>query len=440
MLTYFVAVVLALAFRMACLGGMRPPLKLPLQLVSGLWLGIAAWTTGALLQAWVPLWQMLLLGLALAAIIAALRAHGSVKTRVVTDFIAVAALWPMSVIPVRAANVSVAVVAFAAAGLALDSLTKRLPPRIQWRLFALPVILLVLLGVNVSQVGHFGSRLWVQEPLFPLRLALVVPNSGARVRLEPGIGAWMLRTPRDSPRGTAFLLHGNDPLASSQPAAVAMQGALVRAGYDVLSVDHPGYGATPPPNADADWSAWDPTIGPKQALDYLRSANNARAPATIVVAHSMGVDVALHWLKDGADVHAAYLFGGSIDHPTAPENEWISVFHRQRRMACCLPLKTMRAIRDQFYSGADRFTGALPQGHAEIHFVRFGIEYADVTRDREPLYADITPPKTVCDFAAVTHYFNALSLRRFVLIDTLAVARTAEVFSGTGQADSGCRG
>jgi hypothetical protein len=42
-------------------------------------------------------------------------------------------------------------------------------------------------------------------------------------------------------------------------------------------------------------------------------------------------------------------------------------------------------------------------------------------------------------FAAVTHYFNALSLRRFVLIDTLAVRRTAEIFSGTEQSDSGCR-
>lgn len=237
----------------------------------------------------------------------------------------------------------------------------------------------------------------------------------------------MLRTPADKPRGTAILLHGNDTLASWQPAALALQGSLIRAGYDVLSVDHAGYGASRAPDRNAGWTAWDPTIGPQEALQYLRSGK-ARAPTTIVIGHSMGVDVALQWLSDGLDVQAEYLFGGSIDRP-GPESKWISIFHAQRHMRCCIPLQTMRRVRDSFYSGADHFALALPPRHPTVHFVRFGIEYADVMRDREPLYADIPAPKTAHDFAGVTHYFNTLSLRgRFVLIDTLAVKRTAAIF------------
>jgi pimeloyl-ACP methyl ester carboxylesterase len=427
-LTICAAVVLILALRMACLGGLRPPLRLPLRLLSGLWLGFALWTVGAVLQAWVPLWEVLLLGVAVAATLAALPERIGAQSRATADFVTVAALGPMSVIPVGIPSVIGAAVAFAAAGFALDRWARRMPAKIQWKLLALPAVLLLLLGVSAKQVGDFDSRLLAQDPLFVLRLALVVPDPGASLSLQHGIGAWILRTPADRPQGTAILLHGNDPRASWQPAALALQGSLLRAGYDVLSVDHAGYGATPAPDVNADWSAWDPTIGPKQAFRYLRSAH-ARAPTTIVVGHSMGVDVALQWLSDGADVQAEYLFGGSIDRPTGSENDWIGVFHQQRHMRCCIPLQTMRTVRDRFYSGADHFARVLPGGHAMVHFVRFGIEYADVTQDREPLYADIPAPKMVHDFAGVTHYFNTLSLRGgFVLLDTLTVQRTAAIF------------
>jgi pimeloyl-ACP methyl ester carboxylesterase len=440
MLTYCAAALLALAFRFACLGSMRPTLKLGLHLISGVWLGVASWTVGALVQAWVPLWQTLLIGLTLSAIIAALRVDLAVRARAVVDFVAVSALGPLSVIPVRFTSVIGAAIVFAAAGLALDRLSRPMPPVIPWRLFALPGILLVLLAINVRYMSDFGSRLFVQEPLVLMRSALALPDPGERIHFDSGTAAWILRVPSDHPRGTAILLHGSHPLASRQPAAVSMQGALLRAGYDVLSVDHPGYGATSIPNADADWRAWDPSIGPERALRYLRSTKSARGPEMIVVGHSVGVDVALLLLRDEVDVQAAYLFGGSLDRPLEPENDWIRMFHRQRSMPCCLPLEKMRMIREQFYSGADRYAIALPQLHAVVHFVRFGIEYPDVARDRELLYAAITAPKRVCDFKGVTHYFNAASLRRLALIDTLAVKRTAEIVLSSEKADNACGG
>jgi pimeloyl-ACP methyl ester carboxylesterase len=339
---------------------------------------------------------------------------------------------------VRTEYMIAAAVAFALAGLVLDSLTRRFHPPLQRMLLALPAILVVFVGVQVRQPGNFGSRLLAQDPLFPWRLVLVVPSPGKRVPLELGTAAWLLETPSDNPRGTAIVMHGNHRLGSRQPSAVALQGALMRAGYDVLSVDHPGFGASLTPDAGAEWNAWDPKIGPAQALSYLQRANNSTPPATIVVGHSMGVDVALNFVASGVAVKDAYLFGGALDRPHGPN--WLTGFHKERGLPCCLSEPTLRMIRDEFYGGGDRFAAALPQDHAVVHYVRFGIEHADVTRDREPLYAAIPQPKRVCDFAAVSHYFNTLAVWRFVLLDSLTITRTADIFAPGEQANASCRG
>src|SRR6185312_10205865 len=149
--------------------------------------------------------------------------------------------------------------------------------------------------------------------------------------------------------------------------------------------------------------AWDPTHGVVEALRYLDDRKVPDPLETIVVGHSMGVDVALKLAADGASVGAVYLWGGALDRPYGPN--WVSGFHRERNIPCCLPPASLNRIRDEFYGGGDRFAAALPEPHAPVHFVRFGIEHADVTRDREPLYAAISEPKRLCDFNSVSHYF-----------------------------------
>lgn len=446
LLTDCIGIVLIVVFRAGCFGFTRRPVEMRVRLIWGLWLGLAVWCVGALLQAWVPLWQVLLLGLAVSALVGMLPPKRALGGTAVADLVAVSALGPLSVIPVGTSSLFYAAALFTATGVALDKLTGRMSPPLRRGLLALPAVAVVLVGITVTQVKDFGWRLLAQQPQFLLRLALVAPSPGARADLASDCGAWILRTPIQTPRGTAILLHGNDPLASRQPAALALQGALLRAGYNVISIDHPGYGATPLPNANAGWEAWDPTICPAQALNYLHFQKSTLAPAAIVVGHSMGVDVALSLgVSRGAGIRAEYLFGGSIDRPQDPDNGWIKEFFQQRRTPCCMSLQTIRRVRDEFYSGADRFALALPPGHPAVHFVRFGIEYEDVARVRDLLYTDIPPPKSLCDLPGVTHYFNTLSLRfnplllpGFVLIDTGAVQRTAELFSAGGQAAAGC--
>jgi alpha-beta hydrolase superfamily lysophospholipase len=328
-----------------------------------------------------------------------------------------------------------AALAFACAGLVLDQITNRFFSKLRPLLLTMPAVLLVLLGVQVRQPGNFGSRLLAEEPLFPLRLVLAIPSPGIRLPLEHGTAAWLRETPSDEPQGKAIVLHGNNRRGSKQPSAMVLQGALLRAGYDVVSVDHPGFGASALPAID-DWPAWDPALGPAQALRYLQLNGQARPSQTIVVGHSMGVDVALKFLADGAPVQAVWLWGGSLDRPYGPN--WLGGFHSVRNIPCCVPDETMSQIRAEFYGGGDRFAAALSRDHVPLHYVRFGLEHADVTRDREPLYAAIPEPKQACDFANVSHYFNTLAVRGFSLLDTRTIQLTAAIFEGGEKADEIC--
>jgi len=426
--------VLAALFRCACLAPTTPA-KLYRYLISGLWLGFAGWTLGAVLQAWVPVWQMLIVGVALSLLLAFSPAKFQSAARPIADFFTIVSLGALSVIPVQLALVMSAALAFAIAGFMLDRLATLLTPRLQPWVLAMPAVLLLFLGLQVRQPGDFGSRLLEEDPLFPLRAALVVPTSGERLPLREGTAAWFIETPLEQ-RGTAVVLHGNHRNGSRQPSGIVLQGALLRAGYDVLAVDHPGFGASAAPAPTAGWRAWDPAFGALQALRYLQSQQGADLRETIIVGHSMGVDVALKLAADGAHASDVYLWGGSLDRPYGPN--WLSGFHRERNLPCCLPTAVTDRLRAEFYGGGDHFAAALPPNHAPVHFVRFGLEHADVTHARELLYASIPEPKQLCDFDDVSHYFNTLSLRGFVLINTRTLRETAAIFSGAERADEIC--
>ncbi len=89
-----------------------------------------------------------------------------------------------------------------------------------------------------------------------------MPDAGTRVALDDGATAWLQETESDEPRGTAIVMHGNHRKGSQQPSSIALQGALLRARFDVLAVDHPGFGASATPHPGAPWHAWDPRARP----------------------------------------------------------------------------------------------------------------------------------------------------------------------------------
>jgi len=432
MLVISEAALVILSFRIAYAGGVQPQSGLHYHIVAGLWLGISAWIAGALLHAWVPLWQMLLIGLAAGVGVFVLQPRLKLATRPAADLFVIAALGTLSVVPIAWVRVAVAAAVFMAAGYALDRLTRRLTLRAQRILWVMPIALTALIGLCVTQADDFGSRLLARDPLFPMRLALAAPLPGERVSLPSGAAAWLLTVPGGKSVGTAIFLHGNNPGAARQPAAIALQGALLRAGFDAMTVEMPGYGASPPPSADAALDNWDPTVGPREALAFIDATHRTDSASTIIVGHSAGVDVGLQWLKSGVTAQEAYLFSGTIAGPPLSVEDAAKLFHRERRMPCCLSDQTVKQITDRFYASADRYAAQLPQNHALIQFVKMEIEYSDVAADRQALYAAISAPKAECTFAGVTHYMNTLALRRFTLVDTRAVERLARLFSARG--------
>jgi pimeloyl-ACP methyl ester carboxylesterase len=433
------AALLIILFRIACAGTLQPQSGLHRHIAAGLWLGMAAWIAGALLEAWVPLWQMLLIGLAAGVGVCAVQPWTKWATRPAADLFVIAALGTLSVVPIAWVRMTAAAAAFMAAGYALDRLTRRLTLRAQRILWLMPVALTVLMGLSIRQEEDFGSRLVVQDPLFPLRLALAAPLPGTRVPLPSGAAAWLLTVPDGKPVGTAVILHGNNPAAARQPAAIALQGALLRAGFDAITVEMPGYGASPNPSPAAAVDGWDPTVGPREALAQIQATRRTNSTSIIIVGHSAGVDIALQWLKRGVTAQEAYLFSGTVAGPPLSAEDTAKVFHRERRIPCCIPDQTVKQITDRFYARADRYAAELPEAHPLIQFVKTEIEYPEVLAGRQQLYAAISAPKASCTLAGMTHYMNTLSLRRFTLVDTDAVRRLARLFSASGaSADPDC--
>jgi pimeloyl-ACP methyl ester carboxylesterase len=325
----------------------------------------------------------------------------------------------------------------AAAGALFDVLTSRLSARLRVAGVWAPVILVAAMAASLRQADDFETRLGRQDPLFPLRQAFAAPIPGRRVDLNGGTVAWMLKNPHRATRGLAIIVHGNHPAGSWQPAALALQGALLRAGFDVLSVDHPGYGASAHPPASADWTAWDPRIGLREALAYARSLPSQKSAPITLVGHSMGVDTTLMWLDEGLPVKDVYLFSGAITRPPDSVQAESELWHAQRNMSCCIDPVVMSQIRSHFYADASVYAQALPADHPPLHFTRSGIEYADVAEDREILYPVLTAPKEVCDLPGVTHYMNTLSIRRSTVLDTAAIVEVAGLFDGTGIGPNG---
>lgn len=390
---------------------------------------MAAWTLGALIRVWVPLWQDCLLGIFIVAVPTLLQQRVGRPLQPIADAAIVGSTAILSVLPVDPVRVAIAVVAFTGAGFAMDAVTRRLSERERKLLLASPLALVLLLILTVGQEDDFGSRLLRQDHSFPLRMALAAPFPGERVELPSGAVGWLLQDPARA-RGIAILLHGNNPGASAQPAAIAMQGALLRAGYDTMTVDHPGYGASPLPPLTASWQAWDPVIGPREALAYLRTTRPQLTGDTLIIGHSMGADVALQWLKEQPPVENVWLFAGAITRPPASaqdRDDYVRLFHQERNILCCIPATLMNAVNEHFYASAEHYAAQIPESHPPIHFVRFGIEYPDVAVDREPLYSAISPPKTAAELPLTTHYLNTLELRKLALVDTRVVTRAASL-------------
>jgi pimeloyl-ACP methyl ester carboxylesterase len=239
-------------------------------------------------------------------------------------------------------------------------------------------------------------------------VALASYAPGGKITLDSGAAAWWKRPRRTQNAKGALLFHGADSGGARQPAVFVIRKILMSAGYAVLSVDHPGYGASPLPFPRAEAEDWNPAPTALAAHAFLEREG---ARPVLAVGHSMGCSDALRLAAAGASLEAVVLFGAGRQDAER-EDYWHRRFRRDRRMSEDMPLETFRKVR-RFYD-AHAHARALPPYHPPVLFVEFGREHADVAEGRLAVFEAI-PGRKARARLDTGHYFDAVSLGPLVL-------------------------
>lgn len=367
--------------------------------------GKGAWLLAGAFGAWAPVWPALVAG--------AVGGYVPPKKRPALDAAAAAITMLLSTPTSGVVALLIAVPVMVLIGAAADAVAKKMRPRV--KIITLCAGIAVSLGGAVAmyvlspQTERMMTRLY---PRFPT-VAISANYRGERVWLETGAVAWSNK-PEHAKRGAIFL-HGSHRDGAKQAAACVIRRALVKAGYEVLAVDHPGFGESPHPGAGALASAWDP-------MPHIRAARQAlEHKHVIVVGHEMGCAGALAALKEGL-ADKAFLLSGA---PTSQKLEyWYDRFHAERGMEQRVPKELFEDIW-KFYDTLS-LAWALPKDHGPVVFVQFEHERTDVEKTRATLYSAIPGKKSTVDFDS-THALDAFGAQGVVIGSAPTTARLVDL-------------
>ncbi len=386
------------------------------------WLAASAFMPGA------PLWTAGLVG----AVVAALAVRDLKPMVALAMDVLLVALAGELAVPWRGWSVmgmmAVACLTVAGIGDALATrLTRRRPwiPWVQWSpvaaLTAAVTVALMLDRGTAQQTYTYISR----DPSYPLAISVGPRSLGRRVALASHAVAW-LEQPTVSSASAAVFFHGAHPDGARQRPACVLRRALLQAGFHVISVDHPGYGASPAPAHDAPIQAWDPMPVAESALELAKSLPGVRH--VIVVGHSMGSNEVLRLLDRDRGLAAAVILGAGLSDPSSRDEYWHKRFNTDRRLDPWVSLDRFIEIRKRYYHRGGLSEGVFPD-HPTIYCGQFGFEHRNIVSTREDLYSSLPGRKAVWDLADTTHYLNALAVSDLLLDDTRITRRLADLFA-----------
>jgi len=415
-----VLILLVLAVRTCGASGRAPSQHLLVRLMGWVWCLAAAWLAAGLFAAWVPLWPVLAIAVAAAGLEIWRPSH---ILRVATELVGLLVFFLMSLAPVDWYALLGVVVLLPIIGIALDRWLAAIP-----RMLGLALVVAPLVGAGVTANTIYGgltAELLRADRTLPLHLGISAPRAGEFVELDGGAAAWLTLPDSEVPVPGAVFFHGAHWAGSHQPAAFAMKLALERAGFAVLSVDHPGYGRSAAPSVDADVDAWNTLSLARAAVNRLR--NEPGVDGVYVVGHSMGNLEVLRILGSGEDVRGGIMLGAGLPDYQSNQNYWYGRFHSDRQLKEQIPRSRWMEIQQRFYDGRNLAASLIPQ-HAPIVFVQFGIEWQDVKERRGELYAALPGRKRTLDLPGVNHYLSSVGLRGLVLGDTRVTRLLAPMF------------
>jgi pimeloyl-ACP methyl ester carboxylesterase len=191
----------------------------------------------------------------------------------------------------------------------------------------------------------------------------------------------------------------------------------------VLSVDHPGYGLSPPPNTDGDVEDWDPRRTGLAALRVL--SIELGYDRIVLVGHSMGNREVLRLLEDSR-AGAGFLLGAAFrTDPPSRDDYWYDRFHQTRRLTDRVSRPEWRRIVDAYYSTRS-LVASLGVDHQPVVLTHFGFEWGNVRAGRDSLAESLPGRKTVYHLRASTHYLSSFQVWRYLIADTRVTRRLSQ--------------
>jgi pimeloyl-ACP methyl ester carboxylesterase len=333
------------------------------------------------------------------------------------DIVVVALSGFFSIPSVEFRHIVGAAIAAAAVGFALDSLLIRSSQRVQTAVWGLPLVACMAIVLTKPLTAHhrFRLRLNVLHPNRILHLGLAPVHKGDRIVLETGAVAWLDRPSGQGSFPGALVFNGADPDGSGQPAAIILRHALLDAGFVVLSIDHPGFGESPPPSFDAEIDAWDPLPAVLAGFKVLRATPGIGG--IFAFGHSMGSTDVIRLLSVESNLNGAAVFGAALVDPSKIDEYWYNRFHSDRRMHKYISHDQVVEITRRFYD-IGSIVKNLPPDHAPLLFVKFGLEWPDIVATRDSLYEAIPGRKKNWDLINSTHHFNSHTVMGLIVGDT----------------------
>lgn len=377
------------------------------------WLAVGSVGTAA------PLWLGLAAG---AAGVLVSRAAGREEWHLVVDAAVVLAGVAVAVPAVPASLALVQAVVLVAAWAALHAVLAADGRAIP----VLAVIGGVAAAYGLQKVG--GAAL--DRPLYDVRdaaphFALVPTCEGDSVSLPGGQVAWRAGSP-DRDEGLALLFHGADPGGSRQPTACGIRRALRDRGFDVLALDHPGYGSSAAPDSAAPIEEWDPLRAVDAALRSVAEEDRARRP--LVVGHSMGAVDATRLMARAPELRGVVLVGAALSPSDTFSEYWFGRFHEDRGLRYRLSREKYQRIADRYYDAGSALS-ALAPGHPSVSFVEVEHEHGDLLEGRREFFDRLPGGKARVRLGGATHYLNTF---RIPVVD--AVALDTRVLDRLGEA------
>lgn len=312
-------------------------------------------------------------------------------------------LGSLSIVEARIA--AFGVVAIVLAGVVLDRIVPELPTRAA----AAAAVLLAALFVPIFLNFEFGCK-----PISP----------GTRIDLGSGIVGW-LKYPGDGDVDSgALLFHGANPAGTAQRSAEALRLALLKAGFAVLSVDHPGFGESAGPSETDIVDDWNPLPAATAAFDFL--SEQPRIESVVAFGHSQGAGDVLRLMEARTDLAGAVLIGAGLRDQSRHNEYWYQRFQSDRRLQFAMSRQRFQEISDRYYDNEMLARSLVSAQNPPVLFMIFDNEHANISSTREKLYSFLPEPKSVLFLENSDHYFNTSGVSGyFVCGDTSVTAQLA---------------